>query len=101
VSLTLIVTRDVAPRYRGFLASSLLEVSAGVYVSPRLNSDTRERIWSTLSDWHRTLQRGSIVMVWQDRSALDRVGLAILGEPPKDLVMCDGLLLTRRPFLSR
>jgi CRISPR-associated protein Cas2 len=100
VSLTLIVTRDVEARYRGFLASSMLEVSPGTYVSPRLTRDTRERIWTTLCDWHRTLRRGSIVMVWQDRSALDRIGVKHLGEPPNDLVMCDGLLLTRRPLAS-
>jgi CRISPR-associated protein Cas2 len=101
VSLTVIVTRDVQSRYRGHLASCMLEVSPGTYVSPRLNKDTRERIWATLSDWHRTLGRGSIVMVWQDRGALDKIGVRHLGEPPKDLVMCDGLLLTRRPFPNR
>jgi CRISPR-associated protein Cas2 len=100
VNLTLIVTRDVEARYRGFLASSMLEISAGTYVSPRLNKDTRERIWEVLSDWHRTLQRGSIVMVWRDRGALDRIGISHLGEPPKDVVSIDGLLLTRRPLPS-
>jgi CRISPR-associated protein Cas2 len=98
MSLTLIVTRDVEARYRGFLASSMLEVAAGVYVSPRLNKDTRQRIWEVLSNWHRVLRRGSIVMIWHDRTALDLIGMSILGEPPKDIVNVDGLLLTRLPL---
>lgn len=100
MSLTLIVARDVPKRYHGRLRSIMLEVSVGVYVSTRLNKDTRERLWAQLADWHRALQRGSLVMVWQDRSALDRVGAAFLGEPPKDFVMIDGLMLTRRPHSS-
>jgi hypothetical protein len=50
--------------------------------SPRLNRDTRARIWATLTGWHAHLKCGSIIMVWQDRSALDRVGVKHLGEPP-------------------
>lgn len=95
------VTRDAPSRFRGFLASSMLEVAAGVYVSPRLNKDTRERMWSVLAGWHRTLRRGSIVMVWRDWSRSGRIGVAHLGEPPKDLVEVDGLLLTRLPCTAK
>jgi CRISPR-associated protein Cas2 len=100
VSLTVIVARDVEKRYHGRLRSIMLEVSTGVYISTRLNKDTRERVWSQLSQWHGALGRGSLVMVWQDRSALDRTGARHLGEPPRDLVEIDGLLLTRRPPVS-
>ena len=31
--MTVVVTRDVEPRYRGFLASAMLEIAPGVYVS--------------------------------------------------------------------
>lgn len=37
MALTTIVTRDVEARYRGFLTSVMLEVSAGVYVAPDLS----------------------------------------------------------------
>lgn len=96
--LTVLVTRDVEARYRGYLGSLMLEVAPGVYVSPRLNRDTRERVWETLTGWHRTLQRGSVVMVWRQADAPSATGLALLGEAPKDLVEIDGLLLTRRPL---
>ena len=35
--MTVVVTRDVEARYRGFLASVMLEVAPGVYVSPNLS----------------------------------------------------------------
>jgi CRISPR-associated protein Cas2 len=96
MSLTVIVTRDVETRYRGFLASMLLEIAAGVYVSPQLNKDTRERIWDTLADWHAHLRRGSIVMLWRHRDAPGKITMQILGEPIKEIVEVDGLLLTRQ-----
>jgi CRISPR-associated protein Cas2 len=97
VNLTVVIARDVQTRYHGRLRSIMLEVSVGVYVSTRLNKDTRERLWAQLSQWYRVLRRGSLVLIWQERGELDRVGMKHLGEPPKDLVMIDGLLLTRRP----
>lgn len=96
MSLTIVVTRDVEQRYRGFLGSTMLEVAAGVYVSPRLNRDTRERIWAVAEQWWGALRRGAVVMMWRDRDAVGGLGLRVLGEPPKDLVDVDGLLLTRR-----
>jgi len=47
--MTVVVTRDVESRYRGFLASVMLEIAPGVYVSPNLSAGVRERIWSVLS----------------------------------------------------
>lgn len=38
MSLTVVVTRDVQNRYRGFLGSVMLEVSAGVYIFARVLS---------------------------------------------------------------
>lgn len=93
--LAMIVTRDVADRFRGFLASVMLEVAPTVYVSPRMTKGVRERIWHVLSDWHGTEPRGSIVMVWRDNNATGGVGLAHLGEPPKELVEMDGMWVAR------
>ena len=42
--MTVIVTRNVEPRYRGFLASAMLEIAPGVYVAPDLSSGVRERV---------------------------------------------------------
>lgn len=94
--LVMITTRDVADRFRGFLASVMLEVAPGVYVSPRMNKGVRERTWAVLSDWHAQEPRGSLVMVWRDLNATGGVGLAHLGTPPRELVEIDGMWLTRR-----
>ena len=96
MSLVVIVTRDVADRFRGFLASTMLEVAPTVYLSPRMNTGVRSRIWDVLSDWYSAEPRGSIVMVWRDMNETGGVGIANLGSPPRDLVEMDGLWLTRR-----
>lgn len=39
MALVTIVTRDVAERFRGFLASVMLEVAPCTYVSPRMSKE--------------------------------------------------------------
>ncbi len=96
MALVMIVTRDVADRFTGFLASVMLEVAPNVFVSPRMNSGVRERVWNVVSDWHRQEPRGSLVMVWRDLNVTGGIGLAHLGTPPRELVEVDGMWLTRR-----
>ncbi|WP_372015876.1 type I-E CRISPR-associated endoribonuclease Cas2e [Tistrella mobilis] len=94
--MVVVVTRDVEGRYRGFLGSVMLELSPGVYAHPRMNAGVRQRIWSVLEEWYGHLQRGSIIMTWADSAAHGGLGLSALGEPPKDIVSHDGMLLVRR-----
>ncbi|WP_186389325.1 MULTISPECIES: type I-E CRISPR-associated endoribonuclease Cas2e [unclassified Stappia] len=96
--MVVVITRDVEGRYRGFLGSAMLELSAGVYAHPRMSAGVRTRIWDVLRDWHGQLRRGSIVMTWVDSSANGGLGLLALGEPPKDIVPHDAMLLVRRPL---
>ncbi len=96
--MTVVVTRDVSDRFRGFLASCMVEIAPGVYTSPSMTRAVRERVWSVLSDWFGTLGGGSIVMTWRDPSLPARQGIALLGEPPKTLVNQDGVLLVKREF---
>jgi CRISPR-associated protein Cas2 len=96
LALVVVVTRDVADRFRGFLASVMLDVSAGVYVAPRMNKGVRERTWSVLADWHGHEPRGSVVMVWRDLDAVGGIGIAHLGAPPRELVDVDGMYVVRR-----
>ena len=96
MALVVIVTRDVADRFRGFLASVMLEVAPAVYISPRMNAGIRSRTWSVLTGWHTAEPRGSIVMVWRDAKETGGVGIATLGAPPRELAEMDGLWLTRR-----
>lgn len=99
--LCVIVTRDVEARYRGFLGSAMLELSPGVYANPRMTKGVRERIWHVLSDWHQQLGRGSITMCWADANAPGAMGLQTLGEPPKDIVEHESILLVRRHLSSQ
>lgn len=94
--LVVIVTNDVADRYRGFLASAMLEVAPTVYASPRMNKGVRERVWTVLSDWHNEEPRGSLVMLWRDANAIGGLGLAHLGTPSRELVDIDGMWFSRR-----
>ena len=94
--MTIVITRDVEARYRGFLGSIMLEVSPGVYAHPRLSSGVRGRMWSVLDQWHGQLHRGSIVMIWAETAANGGIGLRQLGEPARDIVLHDSLYLIRR-----
>lgn len=95
MALVMVVTRDVAYRFTGFLASVMLEVAPGVFISPRMNTGVRERVWRVVGDWHRQEPRGSLAMVWRDLDAIGGVGIAHLGTPPRELVEIDGMWITR------
>jgi CRISPR-associated protein Cas2 len=95
MALVTIVTRDVADRFRGFLASVMLEVAPCTYVSPRMSKGVRVRVWSVMTEWHVAEPNGSIVMVWRDREATGGIGLAHLGTPAKTLMEIDGMWIAR------
>ncbi len=94
--MTVVITRDVAERYRGFLASIMPEAAPGVYVAAELSAGVRERLWNVLADWWPSLPGGSIVLLWKDNAAPSSLGLLCLGLPARDLVDLDGSLLVRR-----
>jgi CRISPR-associated protein Cas2 len=76
--MTVIVTRDVPARTRGFLASIVPEPAPGVYTAPDLTKGVRERIWAVVSDWHVATGGGSIVMIWRDDKSPGGLGLLTL-----------------------
>ena len=94
--ISMVVTRNVEARYRGFLTSLMLEVAPGVYVAPDLSASVRTRVWNVLSAWWATLGRGSVVLVWRDPKAVGKLRIETLGEPPKEIVDADGILLVKR-----
>ena len=94
--LTMIVTRDVESRYRGFLTSVMLEIAPGTYVSPDMSAGVRTRVWGVLQSWWQELGHGALVLVWRDTSAVGRLRIETLGEPPKKIVDADGVLLVKR-----
>ncbi len=94
--MAMVVTRNVEARYRGFLTSVMLEVAPGVYVAPDLSAGVRTRVWDVLSAWWSELRTGSIVLVWRDTTAVGNLRIQTLGEPPKEIVDADGVLLVKR-----
>ena len=96
MSMTLVVTRNVSNRARGFLASSLLELAPGVYSAPHISPAVRERIWGVLADWFLQEKDASVVMVWADNATPCGQSVRTLGVPPIDVVLVDGLLATFR-----
>lgn len=93
--MTVVVTVNVEGRYRGFLASAMLEIAPGVYTAPAFTAGIRERVWDVLERWYYELGQGSIVMTWQDSAAVGEQQIRSLGEPPKELVDADGVYLVK------
>ena len=93
--MTVVVTVNVEGRYRGFLASAMLEIAPGVYTAPMMTSGIRDRIWDVLSRWYYDLGQGSIVMTWRDPSAVGEQRIRALGEAPKSIVDADGVYLVK------
>ncbi len=96
MSMTVIVTRDVAERFTGFIGSIMPEVAPGVFTSPSLSKAVRERVWSVLSDWWSTRPGGSILMIARDDAAPGGLRILSLGTPVRDLADLDGVLVGKR-----
>lgn len=96
MSMTVVVTRNVTDRMRGFLASSMLELAPGVYSAPRVSPSVRERIWETVEEWFAYEKEASIIILWEDPQMPGGQSVRFLGSPPIDLVELDGIVIGRR-----
>ena len=96
MSMTIVVTRNVTERMRGFLASSMLEIAPGVYSAPRLSPAVRDRIWDVARSWFPHELDASIVMLWQEPQFPGGQAVKILGDPSVELVELDGIVLAKR-----
>lgn len=99
--MTMIVTTDVAPRFRGFLASCMLEIAPGVYTAPRMSRGVRDRVLSVLREWWGQIPGGSIVVTWPDRKLQGGQAVTCFGLPQKTLYDYDGLHLVLTPAASQ
>lgn len=90
--MTVVITQNVAQRFRGFLTSCMLEIAPGVYTQPTMSVAVRERIWRVMEEWHSELD-GTILMTWYAPQLPTRLGVLLLGEPPKEIIDYDGILL--------
>lgn len=96
MAMTVVVTRDVPDRYRGFLASVMLEIAPGVYTAPRMTKGVRERVWRVVEDWWGTAPGGSVLLTWYDASERGGQAIRTLGLPPVHLHDEDGIFLACR-----
>ena len=96
MSMTVVVTRNVSMRVRGFLSSAMLELASGTYSAPRISPAVRDRIWTVLEDWFANEADASVIMLWQERGMPGGQAVRMLGSPPIDLVDVDGILLAKR-----
>lgn len=94
--MTVVVTRNVSSRVRGFLASSMLELAPGVYSGVGMTAAIRERIWQVLEDWYLMEVDAGIVMLWEDPQVPGGQAVRVLGSPPVELAELDGIILARR-----
>lgn len=98
VTMTMVVTRNVEGRVRGFLASAMLEVAGGVYAAPNLTPAVRDRIWEVMVKWRVGTRGDGVVMVWPDTQVAGGLQVRMLGEPPLELHETPSVVLTRRPL---
>ncbi|MGI8498961.1 MAG: type I-E CRISPR-associated endoribonuclease Cas2e [Gemmatimonadaceae bacterium] len=95
--MTVVVTRNAPDRYRGFLASCMLEIAPGVYTSPRMSDGVRERVWNVCVEWRDSLpQDGGVLLTWRDSQEPSGQGLRILGWSRTDIVDHNGIWVARR-----
>ena len=95
--MTVVITRNVPERFRGFLASVMCEVTLGVYTSPRMTRAVRERVWTVMTEWFAATANPdqAVVMTWPDAKAPGGQAFLTLGLPKVDLHEHDGMILVR------
>ena len=100
--MTIVVTRNVSLRMRGFLASCMCEIAPGVYTAPRLNKAARERIWQVLTEWFEWEEDDAgIVMTWPDSKQRGGQTVWVLGGPKIQLLELDEIYLARRDLSAK
>ncbi len=96
MSMTVVVTREVPDRYRGFLSSVMLELAPGVYTAPRMTKAVRERVWDVLCGWAGELPTGAwVLLTWPDHRFPGGQAMLTMGAPVRHIYDHEGVFLTR------
>ena len=96
---TILVTRLAPDRYRGFLASCMLEIAPGIYLSPDMSKGVRQRVWEVMMNWQEALPpEGGILMVWPDKHSASGLGISFIGFPKKEIIEHGEHWLVREPM---
>lgn len=94
--MIVVVTRNVPDRYRGFLASCMLELAPGVYTSPHMSQAVRERVWAVCCEWAGVLpDDAGVLMTWREKQEPSGQAVRVLGWPKREFVELDGMWLDR------
>ncbi len=90
--MTIIVTRNTPERFGGFLASCMLEIAPGTYLSPNLTRSVAQRIWDVLEGWGELLpENGGVLMLWNNRVAPSGIEIKTLGWGKKEMFDYEGV----------
>ncbi|MDY3868957.1 MAG: type I-E CRISPR-associated endoribonuclease Cas2e [Pyramidobacter sp.] len=94
--MTVVITNNVPAKYRGFLASCMLELAPGVYSHPKMSAGIRDRLWKVLEKWYYERHIDcSVMLIWQDTSQPGGQGIKTLGLPQRTVLDYDGVLLSK------
>ncbi|MFW6189810.1 MAG: type I-E CRISPR-associated endoribonuclease Cas2e [Planctomycetota bacterium] len=100
--MTVAVTRNVPGRYAGFLASCMLPVAPGVYVSPHMRKGVRERLWRVMLQWAGLLPGDAgIMLLWRDSEAPSGLSMRTVGWPKKEILDHEGVWLAVEDLTAR
>jgi len=100
--MTVVITRNLPDRFRGFLASCMLEVAPGIYVQPEMTRGVRERVQAVLTDWAIAIpDDGGILILWRDPDEPSGMGINVLGWPKTEILQYDGLWLARHDLTGK
>ena len=101
MSMSVVLTRNMPGRFRGFLASCMLEVAPGVYVSPDMSVAVRNRLWQVMVDWIELIPTdGGILIIWTEAGSPSGLAMNSLGWPKTELVDHEGIWLALRPVVD-
>lgn len=93
MAMTVLITTNVEDRYRGFIRSCMPEIDPGLYLSNSISAQVRDRLWNVLSDWHASMQNGSIIMIYPDKTSPSGLKICRLGCQNDKYVDLDGMLV--------
>lgn len=74
----------------------MLEIAPGVYTAPDMSPAVRDRLWEVLADWWDEWPETSLVMTWEAPAEPGGQGVRCLGQPPRELVETESVILMRR-----
>lgn len=94
--MTVVITRNLADRFRGFLASCMCEIAPGVYTAPRMSEAVRERVWEVLAGWYTGGEDQALVMTWPAPRLPGGQDFRVLGAPRTELAEHQGIFLGKR-----